>query len=331
MPDFIPNRFLEGNDPDVRELRVKTIGPDLTTVDVVKADGTTVETTFDSHHFAGHMGSWGVSVSEGVKITPLTKEQKTVTFEETLVVNAENRARIPEGGGENDNRRGSPFVTGYSPIFNPEEEIDPAEGRVPGSGFGAFGGGGDAYLNGLVANAAGLVGADGDAAKATLKTALAEHFDARQTAREKELAALEAQVKTLRDLHDKRAGAKDEIVARRADTLLREAAGLGWGEPERGRGFGGFEIVDVPAGGFGGRLRRDGCGSRRRRGRAGRPRFRARAAGTTTASSALSRPRTRPPEVDWVAPPAGERGHPNRSPRRRRGAMGSPLGELQPY
>ena len=38
----------------------------------------------------------------------------------------------------------------------------------------------------------------------------------------------------LRELQEKRAAAKGEIVARRLETLLREAEGLGWGEPGSG-------------------------------------------------------------------------------------------------
>ena len=76
--------------------------------------------------------------------------------------------------------------------------------------------------------------ADGDAkadAAAKLDALLTDQFDAAQRDRETDLAALEAKVKRLRELHDKRAAAKAEIVARRAETLLREADGLGWGEP----------------------------------------------------------------------------------------------------
>ena len=76
--------------------------------------------------------------------------------------------------------------------------------------------------------------AEGDAkadAEAELAALLAERFDAAQAGREEKLAALEAKVAALRDLHDKRAAAKAEIVARRAETLLRAADGLGWDDP----------------------------------------------------------------------------------------------------
>ena len=64
---------------------------------------------------------------------------------------------------------------------------------------------------------------------------LTEQFDAAQSGRELDLGALEAKVARLRELHEKRAAARGEIVARRLDTLLREAEGLGWGEPDGSR------------------------------------------------------------------------------------------------
>ena len=146
------------------------------------------------------------------------------------------------------------------PFPTPDVLFTPTES--PAGGLGSFGAGGDEYLRALVANAAALNGADRETAVETLKSTLAEQFDAAQTEREGALAALEAKVKRLRSLHDKRAAAKAEIVARRADTLLREADGLGWGAPggedrfprpysapggpEGGGGFGGS------GGGFGG-------------------------------------------------------------------------------
>ena len=86
----------------------------------------------------------------------------------------------------------------------------------------------------VTAAVAAVRDAGGDAKAAAedkLDALLAEQFDAAQKEREEALAALESKVRRLRSLHDKRAAAKAEIVARRADTLLREADGLGWGEP----------------------------------------------------------------------------------------------------
>ena len=87
-------------------------------------------------------------------------------------------------------------------------------------------------LSALVAAVRDADDAGRSAAASKLREALAARFDAAQEDRETDLAALEAKVARLREMHDKRAAAKAEIVARRLDTLLRDAEGLGWGEPE---------------------------------------------------------------------------------------------------
>ena len=62
-----------------------------------------------------------------------------------------------------------------------------------------------------------------------LQKVVSEHFDLRQTARERELAELEKELERLRSLHQRRQNQKDRIVGDRVDSLLREADGLGWG------------------------------------------------------------------------------------------------------
>jgi hypothetical protein len=62
-----------------------------------------------------------------------------------------------------------------------------------------------------------------------LTKAIAKHFDVRQEARERELKQLEAQVRRLRELHDRRTKEKEQIVQDRVRLLLRDADGLGWG------------------------------------------------------------------------------------------------------
>ena len=62
-----------------------------------------------------------------------------------------------------------------------------------------------------------------------LNKAIAKHFDIRQETRERELKQLEAQVRRLRELHDKRTKEKGQIVQDRVRQLLRDADGLGWG------------------------------------------------------------------------------------------------------
>lgn len=61
-----------------------------------------------------------------------------------------------------------------------------------------------------------------------LSQTVKEHFEIRQQIRAKELEALEARVKKLRDLHEKREDNKAEIVKDRVDQLVRDAEGLGW-------------------------------------------------------------------------------------------------------
>jgi hypothetical protein len=67
--------------------------------------------------------------------------------------------------------------------------------------------------------------------KAAMAKLLEQQFDARQKACEAELVPLEAQVKRLRELLQKRQQARQEIVKSRLDQLLREAEGLGWPAP----------------------------------------------------------------------------------------------------
>lgn len=61
-----------------------------------------------------------------------------------------------------------------------------------------------------------------------LASVVEEQFDIRQQVRERELEALETRIQRLRDLHEKRADAKAEIVERRVEQLVRDAEGLGW-------------------------------------------------------------------------------------------------------
>lgn len=67
-----------------------------------------------------------------------------------------------------------------------------------------------------------------DDLRGTLSEALQRQFELRQQMRDREIAALEEQIKRLRDVFDKRAAAKQRIVEARLDQLLRAAEGLGW-------------------------------------------------------------------------------------------------------
>ena len=69
------------------------------------------------------------------------------------------------------------------------------------------------------------------AIKAELLKVLSEQFETQQQIRERELADVEARVKKLRELTQKRRDAQKTIVDQRLDQLLREAEGLGWTPP----------------------------------------------------------------------------------------------------
>ena len=70
--------------------------------------------------------------------------------------------------------------------------------------------------------------ADRQKAKAELAELLGKQFEVQQQIREEEVGQLEARVKKLRALIDKRKEARQTIIEKRLDQLLREAEGLGW-------------------------------------------------------------------------------------------------------
>ncbi len=69
------------------------------------------------------------------------------------------------------------------------------------------------------------------AIKTQLTELLAKHFDVQQQLRERELGRVEARIKKLRELAQKRREAQKTIVDQRVDQLLRDADGLGWTPP----------------------------------------------------------------------------------------------------
>jgi hypothetical protein len=68
-----------------------------------------------------------------------------------------------------------------------------------------------------------------------LTNVVSEQFDGRQESRERELKAVEEHVRKLRELHQRRAKEKDQIVRDRVRQLLRDVDGLGWGDDDRQR------------------------------------------------------------------------------------------------
>jgi hypothetical protein len=74
---------------------------------------------------------------------------------------------------------------------------------------------------------------EGEQAKirSKLSAVLEKQFDLQEKRRDLEVARLEAQLKKIRELMRKRADARQTIVEKRLDQLLREAQGLGWTAP----------------------------------------------------------------------------------------------------
>jgi hypothetical protein len=71
--------------------------------------------------------------------------------------------------------------------------------------------------------------------KEKLAAALEKQFSAQQQLREREVAKIEARVKKLREVINKRNDAKRSIIDKRLDQLIREAEGLGWNAPAAGQ------------------------------------------------------------------------------------------------
>jgi hypothetical protein len=71
---------------------------------------------------------------------------------------------------------------------------------------------------------------DGDREKlrSQLAEVLEKQFDQRQKRHEEEIKALEAQIKKLRDMVEKRQENRRDIISRRLDQILKESQGLGW-------------------------------------------------------------------------------------------------------
>ncbi len=67
--------------------------------------------------------------------------------------------------------------------------------------------------------------------KAKLAANLEKEFELQQKRRDLEVARIEAQLKKLREIMRKRGEARQTIIDKRLDQLLREADGLGWTPP----------------------------------------------------------------------------------------------------
>ncbi len=64
--------------------------------------------------------------------------------------------------------------------------------------------------------------------RSKLTETLGKQFDARQKRHETEITNLEAKIKKLKDMVQKRQDNRREIISRRMEQLVRDAEGLGW-------------------------------------------------------------------------------------------------------
>lgn len=67
--------------------------------------------------------------------------------------------------------------------------------------------------------------------RSKVAAALEKEFDLQQKRRDLELGRVEARLKKVRELMKKRSEARQSIIEKRLDQLLREADGLGWTPP----------------------------------------------------------------------------------------------------
>ncbi len=69
---------------------------------------------------------------------------------------------------------------------------------------------------------------DREKLKAQISEVLEKQFDQRQKRHEEEIKELEAQLKRLKDLVDKRQENRRQIITDRLNQIVRESQGLGW-------------------------------------------------------------------------------------------------------
>ena len=86
----------------------------------------------------------------------------------------------------------------------------------------------DQQCHSLVQQLEKAEGVNKDKIKTRLTEMLGKQFDFRQKRHESEITALEAQVKKLKEIVQKRQENRKEIIGKRFDQLLRDSEGLGW-------------------------------------------------------------------------------------------------------
>lgn len=92
-------------------------------------------------------------------------------------------------------------------------------------------------------------------AKEAVTKLLKEQFDADLKQREKEIANIEARIRQLRSVLEKRRTARDEIIQLQLKVIVNEAEGLGFPKQSTGTGGGSvnrLELLGIPGTGSGG-------------------------------------------------------------------------------
>ena len=123
-------------------------------------------------------------------------------------------------GGRGFRRAGDLFQTGRGPFGT----VDPAQRKLAADEA--------AIASRATELTRQLEAADSDTSrneiKAKLREVLGNQFDARQKRHNLEIEALEAQIKKLKDLVQKRQENRVEIIARKFEQIVRESEGLGF-------------------------------------------------------------------------------------------------------
>lgn len=172
--------------------------------------------------------SAGAGLAAPVGAKPGPPGPKLTFYEQPSAAPSAAPAAVPALPGPNASFQYWPTYAPNGPLpFGPAEPDDPETAALKQS---------DAAMaqqsEQLVAKYAATEQAEERGAiKTQLAELLARHFDVQQQLRERELGRVEARIKKLRELAEKRREAQKTIVEQRVDQLLREADGLGWTPP----------------------------------------------------------------------------------------------------
>ena len=154
-------------------------------------------------------------------------------------------AQTPKSYVITSDRLGEPQADGVSPAAAPVvvQEVSPGTPygvrqsarslfAAPRNQFFAYSTEENGLSNQAEQLAQQLAAAKSDSDREKIKGQLAEtlekQFDQRQKRHEEEIKSLEAQIKKLKDLVDKRQENRREIIGARLNQILKESQGLGW-------------------------------------------------------------------------------------------------------